>query len=130
MPFSTKEFPSQAELNRVQEEHEFFKFYDSSVLDPDGKSDRAKFRLQSFFENDTKKAKILDIALNIAPIIIDAGTDFSFGRLPTVEVEDGYKAAKKVQTQIDGIVTRNKLMHRMRDSTTLFQTVGHAQFKL
>lgn len=130
MPFSTKEFPTAAELKRVQDEHEYFKFYDSEVLDPEGLSDRAKFRLKEFFENDTKKAKILDIALNVAPIIVDAGTDFSFGRLPSVEVEDSYKAAKKVQGLIDEIVTRNKLMHRMRDSTTLFQTVGHAQFKL
>ncbi|MDB5344248.1 MAG: hypothetical protein JWP89_2625 [Schlesneria sp.] len=130
MPFSTKEFPTRAELKRVQDEHEYFKFYDSEVLDPDGTTDRAKFRLKEFFENDSKKAKILDIALNVAPVIIDAGTDFAFGRLPTVEIEDSGDSNGGTQKQIDEIVVRNRLMHRMRDSSTLFQGVGHSQFKL
>lgn len=125
-----KEFPSSAELQRVAQEHEYFRFYDSDILDPRGTSDRSKFRLKEFFENDSKKALLLDIALNVAPIIVDAGTDFTFGRLPMVQVEDGYQGQETIQAKIDDIVKRTRLMQRMRDSSTLFQTVGHAQLKL
>jgi hypothetical protein len=120
-----KDFPTSAELKRISEEHEYWKFYSSDTLDPLGTTDRAKFRLAEFFENDTKKAQLLDIALNIAPIVVDAGTDFSFGKLPKIKTEEA-----AAQTKIDEIVERNKLLYKFRDSTTLFQTVGHAHIKL
>lgn len=130
MPFSPKDFPSSAELKRVQREHQFYRFYKSDVLDPNGTTDRAKFRLASFFENDKKKAEILDTALNLAPVIIDSATDFAFGRLPKVQVKDSYNGFEAVQAKVDAIIERNRLLHRFRDSCTLFQAAGHTHFKL
>ena len=126
MPFSTKDFPSTEDINRVASEHEDYKLYDCSALDTEGNTDRGKFRLKEFFENDAKKAKLLDIALNLAPLIVDTGTDFLFGE-PVMIGEDGEGT---LQTKIDEIMERNNLHAKFAESSALFQTVGHTHFKL
>src|SRR4051812_2258234 len=93
-----KEFPSPEELQRVICEDEFYRIYQGEFADHKGLTERGKFRLAEFFSNNTTKAKILDIALHIAPIAVDAGTDFLFGEPVkiAVDAENNEKAQKLV----------------------------------
>lgn len=127
MPFSQNDFPSSEDINRIAAEHEFYKLHDCESLDTEGTTERGLFRLKEFFENDKKKAKILDLALNLAPLIVDAGTDFLFGE-PVMIEEDG--ETQTLQSKIDEIVERNNLHTKLPESSALFQSVGHTHFKL
>lgn len=124
MPFNPKDFPTTEDIDRIAREDEYYKLYRCESLDPDGTSDRGKFRLKEFFENDKKKAEILDVAYNVAPLIIDTATDFLFGEEVAIEPEgDG-------QEKIDKIIDRNRLQSKFAQSSALFQVIGHTHFKL
>jgi len=140
MPFSTK-FPSTEDLNRVADEDQCYKLGNCDVFDHDGKTDRGAFRLKEFFANDKKKSQILAIALNIAPLITDAGTDFLFGEPVRIEADDsveekddgeGVKDGKESnpQKKIDAFKERNSFLTKLEESSTLLQRIGHTHFKL
>src|SRR5882724_8887856 len=86
VPFPSN-FPSDEERKRVLTEDEFYQLYNSDLTFTDDKTERGKFRLAEFFSNDLKKAKILDTALNLAPLVIDSATDFLFGEPVKISVE-------------------------------------------
>ena len=90
MPIPTQDFPSNADIDRVAAEHKLYQLYSAEPLYQDKETKRGKCRLKEFFEEDGEKAKILDVALHIAPLIADIGTDFLFGEPFKVEIdEDG-----------------------------------------
>ena len=135
MPFPLA-FPSTEDLKRTLTEDEFYQLYNSDLSDPEGNTDRGKFRLVEFFENDTKKAKILDTALNLAPLIVDSATDFLMGEPIKVEVdgeenEDGETSMNEaVETQIHELIERTGLLTKLNESCALFQSIGHTHFKI
>jgi len=129
VPFP-KNFPDSAELNRIAELDDFYKLYQCDVYYHDGTTDRGAFRLQEFFSNDTKKSEILAIALNIAPLIADVGTDFLFAEEVKIEVDEEVKGREKLQKQIDEIIERNNLLEKLDESSTLFQVAGFTNFKI
>lgn len=125
------DFPSTAELERVHEEHKLYQLYAGTALDPEGKTDLGKWRLKEFFENDAKKALILDRALNVASIVVDCGTDFLFGEPFKASLEkkdDGVE--RQPEKKLRQIIERNDLRNKLRQSSTLGQSVGHAHFEL
>lgn len=126
MPLPTKDFPSTADLARVKAEDDFYLLYNADPEDP--KTDRAAFRLAQFFENDQKKAKILDIALHLAPIAVDVGTDFLFGEPFRVTVDQ--EKAEELQKKVDAILERARMQRKAKESATLFQAIGHTHFKV
>src|SRR3989344_1905736 len=99
MPYDLKDFPSSEELERVAIDDCYFKLLNSDAYDYEGKTDRGAFRLKEFFSNDKKKAEILAKALNVAPLIVDVGTDFLFGEPFQIAIEAEGK--EKTQTKID-----------------------------
>lgn len=122
----TGTFPSQAELDRVAREYELFALFTGKDVDTDRKSDRWKFRLKEFFEGDEQKAKLLDVALNVASTCVQAGTDFLLSEPPKIEAVENEDAQKV----IDAIIERNSLIRRLAESCDLAQAVGHTHFKL
>ena len=128
MPFVPKDFPAAEDLARVKTEDDYFKLLDCQAYDYEGMTDKGAFALKEFFSNDKKKAKILAISLNLAPLIVEAGTDFLFGEPFAVKVDgDGNEEAQK---KIDAFVERNRAQERMEESSQLLQGIGHAHFKL
>ena len=128
MPFDTKDFPANEDLARIKSEDDYFKLLDCQAYDYEGKTDKGAFALKEFFQNDEKKAKILAIALNLAPLIVEAGTDFLFGEPFAVKIDgDGNEEAQK---KIDEFIDRNRAQERMEESSQLLQGIGHAHFKL
>lgn len=128
MPFDVQDFPPSEERDRIAIEDRYFKLLNSDAYDYEGKTDKGAFLLKEFFSNDKKKATILAKALNVPPLIVDAGTDFLFGEPFRVRVEG--KNSKKMQEKIDRIIRENKMQDRMEESSQLFQAIGHAHFKL
>lgn len=128
MPFPRNDFPSNEDLERISIEDRYFKLLNSDAYDYEGKTDKGVFRLKEFFSNDEKKARILAKALNIAPLIVDVGTDFLFGEPFQVTVEGDKNS--KTQQAIDRIVEDNHLQERMEESSQLLQAIGHTHFKL
>lgn len=128
MPYDLKDFPSSEELERVAVDDRYFKLLNSDAYDYEGKTDRGAFRLKEFFSNDKKKAEILAKALNIAPLIVDIGTDFLFGEPFQIAIEAEGK--EKTQTKIDRVIADNRLQERMEESSQLLQAIGHTHFKL
>lgn len=126
MPFDPKDFPPTAELERVKREDEYYLLYNADLSFADDKTDRGRFRLKEFFENDEKKAKILDVALHLAPLIVDSGSDYLFGKPVQVVAENSAEA----QAAVDAILQRTQLERKLKESCSLFQSIGHAQFKL
>lgn len=120
-----KDFPSTAELVRVKKEHELYDLYACREKDPDENAERFKFRLREFFGDSLQKCRVLDVALNVAPIIVEAGTDFLFGEPPTIKME-----SEAEQKKIDEIISRNNLIEKLTESCDLAQAVGHTHFKL
>lgn len=130
MPFPRTDFPSTAEIARWKAEDDYFRIYNADLTYTDGLTKRGLWRLKEFFENDVDKAKILDVALHLAPLAVDAGTDFLFGRPVKIEIdgeEAKYEATKKL---IEAIRKRNSLNQKLKESATIFQAVGHTQFKV
>jgi len=126
-----KIFPSDADLNRVAKEEDLYRIYKCDVFDHEGKTKRGVFRLKEFFANDKDKSEILAIALNVAPVIIDTGTDFLFGEPVKIAVDDKVEGDQSAaQKKIDEFVERNSLMTKLEESSLLLQDVGHAHFKL
>jgi hypothetical protein len=128
VPYSAKEFPPKADIARVAIETDYYNLLDCKAYDYDGKTDKGAFKLKEFFSNDTKKAEILAKALNLAPLIAEAGTDFLFGEPFEVVVDD--EGREDVQDAIDDICKRNKIQDKGESSSLLLQAVGHAHFKL
>jgi hypothetical protein len=128
MPYDVKDFPSSEELERVAIEDRYFKLLNSDAFDYEGKTDTGAFRLKEFFSNDKKKAEILAKALNVAPLIVDVGTDFLFGEPFQVAIEAEGK--EKTEKKITRIVDDNRLQERMEESSQLLQAIGHVHFKL
>ncbi len=126
-----KEFPSAADLHRVKLEHELYCLFACKDIDPDKTSDLARFRLKEFFESDIQKSKILDIALNVAPVIVESGTDFIFGEPPKIEIvgADGKESATAGKAGAE-IIKRNALVRKLSESCDLLQAVGHTHFKI
>ncbi len=56
----SKDFPSIAELARVKAENDNYRLYSAEETDFNNPDDRIRWRLKEFFEDDPKKAKILD----------------------------------------------------------------------
>lgn len=129
MPFNSKEFPSSKDLARVQEELEFYRFYESDVHDYDVLTERGKFRLKEFFEGDKKKAQLLDRAFNVVPNIVDKRTSFLFGEPIKIETDESDEQSTE-EKQLEEIMERNNLQVRFAESTKLYDSVGHAHFKL
>ncbi len=123
-----KEFPTSEELQRVKCEDDYYRLYVCEYQDHQGKTDRGKFRLKEFFGDNKKKADILDQAFNIAPIAIDATTDFLFGE--PVKIAVNGEGKEKLQEALDELLTRVGLLRKLKESSALFQTVGHTQFKI
>ena len=128
MPYDLKDFPCSEELERVAIEDRYFKLLNSDAFDYEGKTDRGAFRLKEFFSNDKKKAEILAKAFNVAPLIVDVGTDFLFGEPFQIAIATDGK--DEVQKKIDRIIEDNRLQERMEESSQLLQAVGHVHFKL
>ncbi len=134
-----KKFPSDAEIDRIASEKEYYDLYKSNVFNfGDGTDKRMKFMLQEFFADDKDKMELLTLALNIAPSIVRAGTNFLFGEDVKVEIdessesaqpEDGKEAESPLQDTIDQIIRNNKLQRKFRESSRMLQAVGHTQFK-
>lgn len=132
-------FPSDAEIDRIASEKEYYDLYKSNVFDfGDGTNPRVKFMLQEFFADDKDKMKLLTLALNIAPSIVRAGTNFLFGEDVKVEIdesseteqpEEGKETESPLQDQSDQIIRRNKLQRKFRESSRMLQAIGHTQFK-
>lgn len=55
--------------------------------------------------------KILDFALHVAPVIVEAGTDVVFGEEPKIEVLKGM--SKELQGQAKEIIERNDLIRKL-----------------
>lgn len=125
MPYSQKDFPPSEDMDRIAREDEWFKILNSDTKDHDQLTDKGKFRLREFFENDDEKAKVLDRVDNIGPSIVEAGTDFLFGEPYVVQVED-----ETLQDVVDDITDRNKLQKHAKESSRLYQGIGHAHFKV
>lgn len=130
MPYNVKDFPPSDEIERVAKEDDYFSLLSSEPYDYKGRTDRGVFRLKEFFSNDEKKAEILAKALNIAPLIADAGTDFLFGGPFSVEVDDERDDKEELDKRIADILERNNLQERFEESSTLFQGIGHTHFKI
>lgn len=122
-----KEFPTAADLDRIKAETGYFDLYNAEPYDFEQTSERVKWLLQTFFENDKKKAEILGRALNVSSIIIDSATDFLFGE-PVEIIAEGEN--DDVQTKIDAFIERSKLQEKLDESSGLLQAVGHTHFKL
>lgn len=127
MPYDATDFPPTEELARIKTEDDYFALLNCEAYDYAGLTNKGVFRLKEYFSNDKAKAEILAKALNIAPAIVDAGTDFLFGEPFKVEV-DGENTG--VQEKIDAFIERNNLQERMEESSQLFQAIGHAHFKM
>jgi hypothetical protein len=125
MPFNAKDYPPSEDIDRIALEDEFYRMYKADSEDP--QSARFKMRLRNFFEDDQDKAKVLDIAYHIAPLIVDIATDFLFGEPVSIEADTKNEAD---QVWLDEVIKRNNLQTRLAESSALFQTVGHAHFKL
>ena len=123
-----KDFPSSEDLARVKAEDDLYRIYTCDFADPKGLTDRGKFRLKEFFSNTEEKAKILDIALHLAPLAIDSTTDFLFGEPVQIEFDGDDK--EENTKKLTALIERTGLMRKLKESSALFQSVGHTQFKL
>lgn len=123
-----KEFPSSEELARVKAEDDFYRIYTCDFADPKGLTPRGAFRLKEFFSNNEEKAKILDITLHLAPLAIDSATDFLFGEPVQIEVDGEGK--EEQSEKVAKLLERTGLLRKLKESSSLFQSVGHTHFKL
>jgi hypothetical protein len=119
-----KDFPSMAELERVKFENDNYKLY--SADQPSEDTDRWRWRLKEFFENDKQKAQILDRLDHICPGIVNGTTDFLFGEPVKIKVDS---EDKELQKAVDAIISRNSLQKKFSQSAALVQSVGHGHFK-
>ncbi len=125
------EFPTTADLERVKREFELYCLYACKDIDPDKTSDRWKFRLREFFDSDEQKAKLLDICLHVAPVVIESGTDFLFGEQPKIEIVGQNDTDPKVlQDKANEIIERTDLIRKLSENCDLTQAVGHGHFKI
>jgi hypothetical protein len=125
-----KKFPSDQEILRIQKEDQFYDLYKSDVFDFDDANDKLmKFMLSEFFADDKDKMQLLTLALNIAPSIVRAGTNFLFGEDVKVEVDESSEKEAPLQAAIDQIILSNKLQRKWKESSRMLQAVGHTQFK-
>ena len=115
----------------MKREHELYCLYACKDTDPDKTSDRWKFKLKEFFDSDEQKAKLLDVCLNVAPVIIEAGTDFLFGEEPKIEIVGVNDTdPKALQAKADAIIQRTDLLRKVSENCDLTQSVGHGHFKI
>jgi hypothetical protein len=119
-----KDFPSREELARVKAENDMYRMYNAD--EPLEDTDRWKWRLKEFFENDKQKAKILDTIDHICPVIVNGTTDFLFGEKVRVKVNGDNP---ELQKKIDDLMDRNKLSYKLGQSSALVQSAGHGHFK-
>jgi hypothetical protein len=127
-------FPPDADIDRIACEDEYYDLYKSNVFDFDDTTDKlVKFMLAEFFADDKEKLKLLTLALNIAPSIVRAGSNFLFGEDVKVEIdeqsEDGSESESPLQADIDRIIRDNELQRKWKESSRMLQAVGHTQFK-
>jgi len=133
-------FPSDEDINRIKEENGYYRLYKSILFNFDDTTDkRTKFLLSEFFADDREKMKLLTVAMNIAPSLVRAGTNFLFGKKVKIEVSDDTEGKSAgaaqpgqeptVQARIDRIVKNNKLHKKLKASSRMLQAVGHTQFK-
>lgn len=128
MPFPIKDFPAAAEIARWKAEDDLYRTYTGELRFTDKLSKRGLWRLKEFFENDEDKAKILNVALNLASVVVDSGTDFLFGEPVKIEVDAEGK--EELQKAIDELVKRLDLRRKLKESCSIFQSVGHTQFQV
>jgi len=121
-------YPYTTDLLRVENEQEYYNLYNSDFLNAFFK--RTWFLLQEFFGNDEEKKKVLAVTMDLAPILVKAGTIFLFGKPVKVEVDDNSDGSGRIQAAIDDFMKRNHLNQKLKDSSKLFQAIGHTQFKL
>ncbi len=108
----------------MKAENDMYRLYNADA--PKEDTDRWKWRLKEFFENDKDKAKLLDTIDHICPVIVNGTTDFLFGEPIRVKVNGDNP---ELQKKIDEIVSRNKLPTKLSQSAALVQSAGHGHFK-